>query len=70
MIDESDINKDFALITWWISVMKENQWVSGSHLQRNLHTQYSKNIVISLGVDNLNKDDLQSLLNLLEISGG
>lgn len=67
--EKSAIAADKGILRYLISVGEQNprHATSADHLQRNFFSDQGKNIVSSFGALHFSKDDLQSMLQLLEL---
>lgn len=69
---KTDIACDKGILRYLISVGDENprHATSAQHLQRNFFSEQGKNIVSSFRALHFSKDDLESMLQLLEMVEG
>lgn len=69
---KTEIACDKGILRYLISVGDENprHATSAGHLQRNFFSEQGRNIVSSFGALHFSKDDLESILELLEMVEG
>ena len=67
--EKSAIAADKGILRYLISVgdINPKHSTSAEHLQRNFFSDQGKNIVSSFGALHFSKDDLESMLQLLEL---
>ena len=72
MKNKTEIACDKGILRYLISVGDDNprHATSAQHLQRNFFSEQGKNIVSSFGALHFSKDDLESMLQLLEMVEG
>ena len=72
MKTKTEIARDKGILRYLIDVGRLNpsHTTSAGHLQRNFFSEQGKNIVSSFGALHFSKDDLESMLQLLEIVEG